>query len=173
MHPLLDVFKHKPLDLTESSIRLVQVLPDEGPLIQCQIRHSILSSDHTCLSYTWGSPSDDQLTILLNGKPFKVQRNLWEFLNVARTKYLKTWFWIDAICIIQDDANPEKSHQVQQMGNIYRNACLVIAWLGKAPNKYAELCLSLIEDKKTFDQDDIDYFETREVSTPSKSQIAM
>jgi hypothetical protein len=37
--------------------------------------------------------------------------------------------WIDAICINQQD-NEEKDHQVQHMGEIYRNAKLVVVWLG-------------------------------------------
>ncbi|KAH7391698.1 heterokaryon incompatibility protein-domain-containing protein [Pyrenochaeta sp. MPI-SDFR-AT-0127] len=38
-------------------------------------------------------------------------------------------FWIDAICINQDD-NAERSSQVRLMGELYRSARLVLGWLG-------------------------------------------
>jgi hypothetical protein len=37
--------------------------------------------------------------------------------------------WIDAICINQQD-NEEKYHQVQHVGEVYRDAKLVVVWLG-------------------------------------------
>ncbi|PVH76869.1 hypothetical protein DL98DRAFT_372665, partial [Cadophora sp. DSE1049] len=37
--------------------------------------------------------------------------------------------WADAICVNQQD-NVGKSHQVQQMKQIYENASKVIVWLG-------------------------------------------
>ena len=39
-------------------------------------------------------------------------------------------FWIDAICIDQDNT-PEKNHQVNLMWNIYATAFSVVAWLGE------------------------------------------
>jgi hypothetical protein len=39
--------------------------------------------------------------------------------------------WIDAICIDQG-ITPERNHQVAMMGDIYRNAKRVLAWLGPA-----------------------------------------
>jgi hypothetical protein len=38
-------------------------------------------------------------------------------------------FWIDQICINQEDET-EKGHQVQFMGEIFRRAYNVFAWLG-------------------------------------------
>jgi hypothetical protein len=38
-------------------------------------------------------------------------------------------FWIDAICIDQS-SNPERSHQVAMMRQIYAHAALVVVWLG-------------------------------------------
>jgi hypothetical protein len=71
-----------------------------------------------------------------------VRQNLWEFLRTASdfashdhtidvssptipTKAL----WIDTICIDQDNVI-EKNQQVQQMGEIYEKAQLVVSWLG-------------------------------------------
>lgn len=39
-------------------------------------------------------------------------------------------FWIDQICI--DQEGEEKNHQVELMGDIYRNAARVITYLGSA-----------------------------------------
>ncbi|KAL5383891.1 hypothetical protein DPSP01_005690 [Paraphaeosphaeria sporulosa] len=40
------------------------------------------------------------------------------------------WFWIDALCIIQDDEHPEKDIQIKFMPKIYGGAREVIAWIG-------------------------------------------
>lgn len=39
------------------------------------------------------------------------------------------YFWIDAICIQQEDVD-ERNHQVRMMGRIYERAAFVLAWLG-------------------------------------------
>ncbi|KAF1967421.1 heterokaryon incompatibility, partial [Bimuria novae-zelandiae CBS 107.79] len=82
---------------------------------------------YTCLSYVWG-PEDQGHTILINDKPYKVRRNLFEFLGVARTMHHSKWLWIDALCINQASIT-ECNHQVQQMGLIYSNAVEVLSWL--------------------------------------------
>jgi hypothetical protein len=43
----------------------------------------------------------------------------------------ETYFWIDPLCINQDDYQ-ERSQQVQIMGDIFQEASIVIAWLGSA-----------------------------------------
>ncbi|KAF9735236.1 hypothetical protein PMIN02_007585 [Paraphaeosphaeria minitans] len=40
------------------------------------------------------------------------------------------WFWIDALCIMQDDEHPEKDIQIKFMPEIYGGACEVIARIG-------------------------------------------
>jgi hypothetical protein len=48
-------------------------------------------------------------------------------------------YWIDSLCINQApnafDGSQEKNHQVNMMGNIYKNATEVISWLGQ-PETY-------------------------------------
>ncbi|KAF2130108.1 HET-domain-containing protein, partial [Dothidotthia symphoricarpi CBS 119687] len=102
-------FRHTPLDLSTNSIRLIE---------------------YVCLSYVWG-PDDETHTITINGQPFQVRRNLWDFLKTASTHVRRRDFnalWIDALCIDQSNLL-ERNHQVKQMGSIYRNAHHVIAWL--------------------------------------------
>ncbi|KAH7088446.1 heterokaryon incompatibility protein-domain-containing protein [Paraphoma chrysanthemicola] len=144
------MFKHAPIDLQSDSIRLVEVLPfdpvkTEGP-IQCRIRHATTATRYTCLSYVWGDEGSEH-TIMINGQPFLVRQNLWDFL-VAASKCKATGsnfnvdksdldlaaefrsLWIDALCIDQDFTR-ERNHQVQQMGKMYSKALRVLAWFGK------------------------------------------
>jgi hypothetical protein len=46
--------------------------------------------------------------------------------------------WTDAICINQQDLD-ERGHQVQLMGSIYRNAHMVIVWLGTDDDKVRDI----------------------------------
>jgi hypothetical protein len=99
------MFRYQPLDNPSSSIRLIEVDPElstEGGL-QIHLFHSALSEEYTCLSYVWGQENDNggPFPVLVNGKTFHTRSNLYRFLHVARTKYPKRRFWIDAICIDQ------------------------------------------------------------------------
>jgi Heterokaryon incompatibility protein (HET) len=42
-------------------------------------------------------------------------------------------FWIDALCINQEDVS-ERNHQVRMIGKIYSQAQGIVAWLGRARN---------------------------------------
>jgi hypothetical protein len=90
------------------------------------------------LSYTWGPevPAD---VITLNGVPFEVRRNLRDALLFLRRQVASRKahppFWIDAICINQDDMG-ERNRQLPIMGQIYFRASTVVVWLG---SRYVEL----------------------------------
>jgi hypothetical protein len=86
------------------------------------------SVQYTALSYMWGAAIADH-TIDLNGTPFLVRKNLWTFLDRARTDGFEGYLWIDALCIDQTRVG-ERNHQVALMGNIYSHAEGVIVWLG-------------------------------------------
>ncbi|KAI0101515.1 hypothetical protein GGR51DRAFT_331203 [Nemania sp. FL0031] len=51
-------------------------------------------------------------------------------------------FWIDAICINQNDTT-ERNHQVNMMERIYSTAAFVLVWLGEA-DKYSDLAFDEI-----------------------------
>ncbi|KAK0507539.1 hypothetical protein JMJ35_010062 [Cladonia borealis] len=123
---------------TEHEIRVVEILPElPNGFISCQLRHTALKSDYTCLSYTWGS-SQKPHQILINGRAFFVGTNLHHFLHVANRTRSRIAIWIDAICINQDDLR-ERNHQVEMMGQIYRGAKQVLVWLGSGSGKCEDL----------------------------------
>jgi hypothetical protein len=124
---------HEPLDYSQPSIRLLTISPwlTAGGLIQCSMSHTTIDREpYRCLSYTWGQPEPNQL-VLINENRFNVQPNLFEFLKVVRADTARTFhrYWIDALCIDQNN-NAERNHQVMQMGRIYSEAEVVVAWLG-------------------------------------------
>lgn len=83
---------------------------------------------YKALSYTWrGSPS--RRTISLKGCQFPVTDNLFSILKWLRHPIEFQRFWIDAICINQDD-DQERSHQVSIMRQIYTSAAQLLIWLG-------------------------------------------
>lgn len=60
-----------------------------------------------------------------------MSENLWLDLQCLKSLTEKQTFWIDAICIDQNNTI-ERNHQVELMGQIYRNASRVRVWLGDA-----------------------------------------
>lgn len=136
--PAREDFKHDPLDYTKGSIRLIRILPSlsADKLIQCEISHTSINASYECLSYRWGDANPEH-EILLNGKLFRVRQNLFDFLQLLRSRGAETlesspFLWIDSLCIDQSTTK-ERNHQVGQMGQIYRSASLVKIWLGKCP----------------------------------------
>ena len=88
-------------------------------------------ADYTALSYCWGS-ADILLTTTAN-LPERSHRLRWKHLPmVFRDAIVLTralgikYIWIDAICIVQDDA-ADMSRQLAQMAEIYHDALLVIS----------------------------------------------
>lgn len=151
LRPLLPIFvvpqtfRHVPLS-HRWQLRLVNVLKgdtDDVISLRLIVQPGRVGMDTGCggiidgdmlpyiaLSYTWGDPRDTVL-VLLNGGLFRVTRNLhsalWRFRNQPGEE--STLFWIDAICINQEDYR-EKSIQVRRMTNIYENAQKIYVWLG-------------------------------------------
>jgi hypothetical protein len=128
--------QHQPFDLSKQQIRLIKLLPQKScsqPVIHMSITVFDFESApaYTALSYTWGSPTPTT-TIFIDGHSFQVRGNLYDFLSLSQAENQipkSCLFWIDQICINQEDER-EKGHQVQFMGEIFRRAYNVIAWLG-------------------------------------------
>ncbi|KAG4437090.1 hypothetical protein IFR05_007424 [Cadophora sp. M221] len=122
---------HEPLD----TIRLLQMpwgrgtSTFDGDLVPFALQ---TCPDFVALSYTWGKDMHSQ-AININGHDFHATENLHSFLKLIPNLpefSPDTWWWIDSICINQNDEE-EKSSQMAIMGKIYENAAQTVIWLGE------------------------------------------
>ncbi|KAG8165672.1 hypothetical protein KVR01_004224 [Diaporthe batatas] len=134
-------------DLRSSSaqIRLIRLRRDdtnssELPVVSGELATFSLSDPQcppfTTVSYTWGNGKEyGDRPIQLNGQDKLVLKNVLALLrmlcrNTSSEDFdlAEDWFWIDSICINQDNLG-ERSSQVKLMGQIYRQAKATIVWL--------------------------------------------
>lgn len=142
-------YVYEPLDTSTKQIRLITILPGSGcSAIRCELQSVDLAMNprYEALSYEWGSV-ETTCAILLWEETFPVRTNLWLALSHLRSTKVSQTFWIDAICIDQSNIS-ERNVQVQMMGDIYRQASLVRAWLGKGSDANAEAFQLLRRFKK-------------------------
>ncbi|KAH8755468.1 heterokaryon incompatibility protein-domain-containing protein [Hyaloscypha sp. PMI_1271] len=128
--PLRELYRYQPLQ-GQDAIRMVELLPGiPGALIRVALHHRTLSDLPTCsaVSYEWGS-NVRELVIFCDDRVLKVTANLSLLLSKFRSSDSSQLLWIDAICINQEDLD-ERSQQVQLMGKIYKNAAVVLMWIG-------------------------------------------
>jgi hypothetical protein len=122
-----------PIDPSTRQTRLITINPsaNRSATIECFLR--TISVDHPphykALSYVWGDVNDF-MQIRLNGEAFNVGVNLWHAIRRLRHLDKPEVFWIDALCINQNDI-PERNAQVLIMGDIYEQAEEVVIWLGE------------------------------------------
>lgn len=94
-------------------------------------RHKLEDNpEFDAISYVWGiAPAS--VSVQCNGARLLVTPTAYEMLEHLRLYKPNPHrpFWIDAICINQDDAD-EKSHQVQRMSKVYSHATSVVVWMG-------------------------------------------
>lgn len=121
-----------PLPLGGREIRLVKVLPSSSPPVRVQFVCFHLDScpSYAALSYTWGSPVKNG-KILFGPSEITIGDHLFTFLLRVSRNGTKSFFWIDALCINQNDIR-ERNDQVGLMKDIYSKAQRVIIWLGEA-----------------------------------------
>lgn len=81
------------------------------------------------ISYTWGdsTASDD---ILIGGDRLRAPASAIQVLRGLRSPTVSKKFWIDAICINQDDSD-ERAQQVAMMGDLYMDSTRTVIWLGQ------------------------------------------
>ena len=124
-------YPYRQLDHSTRQFRLLILQPGRhSDPVHCSIRDSNLDEklQYDALSYTWGT-RDSELLVKVHGQSFSVTENLYAALQHLREESKELLLWVDALCINQLDL-AEKSHQVQQMRQIYECATSVIAWLG-------------------------------------------
>lgn len=84
--------------------------------------------EYEAISYVWGSTQDVGF-ITCQGLEVEVRANLVQALLQVRYINEPRTLWVDALCINQHDV-PEKSVQVNMMGEIYSHASRVIVCFG-------------------------------------------
>ncbi|KAF2171094.1 hypothetical protein M409DRAFT_19065 [Zasmidium cellare ATCC 36951] len=137
-------------------IRLLKIEKIEGDRIICHLDQAKVSEapEYSTLSYTWRSPllKDDgsdpypskHVIHFIDGDSIPVFDNLYQaFLRLGRSDFRDQHFWIDAICIDQDNT-VERNHQVDLMAQIYQHAKHVIVWLGP-DDEHVDAASKLIE----------------------------
>ncbi|MCJ1460506.1 hypothetical protein MMC28_010888 [Mycoblastus sanguinarius] len=119
--------------ITQSrQIRIVRILSGSRfSKISCELQ--LASLDHNlpeyiALSYCWGNATQ-KTWIDCNGGRLAVTKDLLTALRRFRRKDKIVTFWIDQICIDQENVE-ERSSQIQLMRDIYKNAQTVYVWIG-------------------------------------------
>jgi hypothetical protein len=138
-------YKYSSLDNPVGQIRLFKIEasnPNDVPSGSLEIFDLQRLPPYIALSYTWGT-TDNLKAINIQGQPYTVRRNLFEFLETYSkilsrgpgsfnlSKPLLPYLWIDQLCINQKDTR-ERSSQTRMMCTIYQQAALVVAWLENA-----------------------------------------
>jgi hypothetical protein len=118
-------------------IRLLVIEPGlPGDIINCHlipIQRDSAEGKYEALSYCWRlyrSSIETDISIQCNHLATVVSPELRDALQYLRHPSIRRIFWVDALCINQED-NIERSQQVSMMGSIYQNASRTIVWLGK------------------------------------------
>lgn len=112
-------------------------MPSDG--IHCEIFEAWLDKSegdlmpYEALSYTWGNVAST-VEITVTNCQMAVTINLFSALRHLRYENENRILWIDAICIDQTNLE-ERGYQVNQMGEIYKNAERVVVWLGEATDE--------------------------------------
>jgi len=129
------------------------IVPDVYAVCQPLIGFSV-PPVYEALSYTWGEMQDLQ-TVHVVTQPHQdyvgssqtdityIGEDLAEALRFLRRSDDSRTLWIDALCINQQDA-VERSEQMELMPTIYKQATVVIAWLGP-PSISSDIGLSKLQ----------------------------
>jgi hypothetical protein len=170
-------YVYRPLDATKNEIRLLMLhssTKDDEP-VKAQLQHFALEDDgrpgatarmssalrmFKALSYTWGD-SPKKVNITLDGHQFPVTENLFAALKNVRNaneaaiaataasgKAVASFWWIDAICINQEDVL-ERNKQVTMITRIYKRSRGVHIWLG-GEGEDSDMAMDLVEKIVSF-----------------------
>lgn len=128
-----DYSDYEPLDPSRRHIRLLSLSLAENDTRTIHIKSFHVSLDnhpeYEALSYYWGPP-DETRSIVVNGKLVQIRRSIYSFLWEMCARGQTRPIWLDSLCINQCDVK-ERNWQVSIMGDIYRSAARVNAWIGE------------------------------------------
>lgn len=117
-HPMPSRLLEIDFDAEEKRVRLVETA-------------ELRDVSYAALSYCWGGPQEVQLktenkSLLFDGLALKnLPKTLRDAAHVS-VKLGLSYIWIDAMCIIQDDAE-DKARELSRMSQIYEYAAITIA----------------------------------------------
>ena len=125
----METYIYNPLK-DANSVRFVRLLPATGGGIHCDIFRASLTAkvNYIALSYAWGC-TERTRPITCNGRRLYVTESLLSALQRLRLPTEPRLFWIDALCIDQENI-PERNHQVSLVRDIYKRAQQLYVWLG-------------------------------------------
>lgn len=136
--PAQKSFWYKALNPHIDCTRFVKILPAEtdDANLRCELREIPFEDRPTyeALSYAWGGGAKKH-KIEVDGGSLEVGQNLFDALCFLRKRQCGGFYWIDALCINQDDV-AERNRQLGIMGQIYFRSSMVILWLGVKYLKY-------------------------------------
>ncbi|KAH6647088.1 heterokaryon incompatibility protein-domain-containing protein [Truncatella angustata] len=132
----LATFTYTSLDKGKRQIRLIRfqeyaTVDEDGIRLSLETHDMSECPPYFALSYVWGIDAPRH-EMVINDGVLLARNSLWLALSQLKTRQVDLkvkYFWIDAICINQDDIL-ERGHQVNLMGDIYSHARFVVAWLG-------------------------------------------
>lgn len=130
--------------LQDEKIRLVVLHAGEGDEpIRCTVFNTFYADaePYHPLSYVWG-PQASREEIILNGRTWRVTKNLHAFLQHIRSPEGKYLLWIDALSINQSNVI-ERNAQVQTMRDIYASGLSTIIWLTSEENPALDSLFSI------------------------------
>ncbi|KAM0141445.1 hypothetical protein ACHAP3_002309 [Botrytis cinerea] len=131
----MDPYQYQSINLGRPSIRLLQLHKGHwsdkirGHFISAWFDDPDSIIPYFALSYTWGY-IDKVEEVIIDSARIKVTFNLHMALTHLRSQEEDQIFWIDALCINQENFH-EKIHQIRHMGDIYKKAEKVVIWLGR------------------------------------------
>ena len=145
-------YQYSPLRDEATDIRLLTILPNSATssdeihiLINIIPLEQGSNIEYEALSYTWGSAENlvDIFVGVQEDHVLPVTQNLAEALQHLRDETKEGAFWIDAICIDQQNLQ-ERGRQVCRMAYIYQMATRAIFWLGPG-NEQTKIALEIMK----------------------------
>ena len=123
---------HKALQNPQTYFRLLCILPGRSSdSIACTttvVGLAEAAGTYDALSYCWSS-QDRTRPIICDSASFSITPNLESALRRLRSPDVARSFWIDQLCIDQDNLR-EKEQQIEVMTDIYRHSRKLLIWLG-------------------------------------------
>jgi heterokaryon incompatibility protein (HET) len=138
--------------LGKRQIRLLTLKRGYGAArLDCKLKSVPLDGNiekYIALSWVWGPNTKDYM-VLVNDTEHWISSTLYDMLIALRQKDKEQTFWLDAICINQEN-KIEKDEQVLHMTEIYTGAEKVVVWLREADDdtKYSMECIALQDTEK-------------------------